>query len=140
MRGGAGPGGIVLAMVRPILLRARSGTLITLITGDGSFNLTGKGEGYIQVIMAKLKTRTGVKEHRVVTQKAWLAARKALLVKEKKFTRLGDQLSRQRRQLPWVKVDKEYVFDGPNGPETLAELFDGKNQLFVYHFMFCPAC
>ncbi len=97
--------------------------------------------------MAKLKTRTGTKEHMVVTQEDWLKARKALLIKEKKFTRLGDQLSRQRRDLPWVKVDKEYVFDGPNGRETLADLFDGKRQLLVYHFMFgpgwkegCPHC
>jgi predicted dithiol-disulfide oxidoreductase (DUF899 family) len=97
--------------------------------------------------MAKLKTRSGTKEHKVVSEAAWLTARKALLVKEKKFTRLLDQLNQQRRNLPWVKVDKEYVFDGPNGKETLAELFGKKNQLIVYHFMFgpnwkegCPHC
>ena len=97
--------------------------------------------------MAKLKTRNGTKEHKVVSEAAWLAARKALLVKEKKFTRLLDQLNQQRRNLPWVKVDKEYVFDGPNGKETLAELFGDKSQLVVYHFMFgpgwkegCPHC
>lgn len=84
---------------------------------------------------------------KVVSQKEWLAARKALLVKEKKFTRLRDQLSQERRQLPRVKVDKEYVFDGPKGKETLSELFDGRSQLIVYHFMFdprweagCPHC
>jgi predicted dithiol-disulfide oxidoreductase (DUF899 family) len=77
--------------------------------------------------------------HTVVSRKDWLAARKALLTKEKKFTRLRDQLSQERRQLPWVKVDKDYVFDGPQGKETLSELFDGRSQLIVYHFMFGPA-
>jgi len=83
----------------------------------------------------------------VVTEKEWLAARKRLLVKEKKFSRLRDQLNRQRRELPWVKVEKEYVFAGPDGPRPFAELFDGKSQLIVYHFMFgpdwkegCPHC
>ena len=88
--------------------------------------------------MAKLKTVNGMKEHKVVTEKDWIAARKALLVKEKKFTRLRDQLNQQRRNLPWVKVDKEYVFDGPKGKETLAELFGSNSQLLVYHFMFSP--
>jgi predicted dithiol-disulfide oxidoreductase (DUF899 family) len=77
--------------------------------------------------------------HTVVSRKDWLAARKALLTKEKKFTRLRDQLSQERRHLPWVKVDKDYVFDGPQGKETLSELFDGRSQLIVYHFMFGPA-
>jgi len=97
--------------------------------------------------MPKLKTINGTKEHKVVSQKEWLAARKRLLVKEKKFSKLRDQLNRQRRELPWVKVDKEYVFDGPDGKETLAELFGNKSQLIVYHFMFgpgweegCPHC
>ena len=76
--------------------------------------------------------------HSVVSRKEWLAARKALLTKEKKFTRLRDQLSKERRQLPWVKVDKDYVFDGPQGKETLSKLFDGRSQLIVYHFMFGP--
>ncbi len=88
--------------------------------------------------MAKIKTVHGTKEHKVVSEKAWLAARKALLVKEKKFSRLRDELNRQRRNLPWVKVDKEYVFDGPDGKVTLADLFCGKSQLIVYHFMFGP--
>jgi predicted dithiol-disulfide oxidoreductase (DUF899 family) len=77
-------------------------------------------------------------KHKIVSRKAWLAARKALLAKEKKFTKLRDQLSRQRRALPWVKVDKDYVFDGSNGKETLSDLFDGRSQLIVYHFMFAP--
>jgi predicted dithiol-disulfide oxidoreductase (DUF899 family) len=88
--------------------------------------------------MATLRTSTGTKEHKVVSQKDWIAARKALLVKEKEFTRLRDQLNRERRNLPWVKVEKEYIFDGPEGKETLAELFAGKSQLVVYHFMFGP--
>ncbi len=84
---------------------------------------------------------------KVVTRDEWLAARKRHLEKEKEFTRLRDELSRQRRELPWVRVEKEYVFDGPEGKKTLAELFDGRGQLIVYHFMFgpgweqgCPSC
>jgi len=84
---------------------------------------------------------------RVVSQAEWLAARKELLSKEKEFTRLRDELSQQRRELPWEKVDKKYVFDGPTGKQTLADLFDGRSQLIVYHFMFgpgwkegCPSC
>jgi predicted dithiol-disulfide oxidoreductase (DUF899 family) len=79
-----------------------------------------------------------VKDHPVVSHAEWLAARTAFLAKEKEFTRLRDELSRHRRELPWEAVDKKYVFDGPNGKQTLAELFDGKNQLLVYHFMFYP--
>jgi predicted dithiol-disulfide oxidoreductase (DUF899 family) len=87
-------------------------------------------------------------EHpKVVSHEDWLAARKEFLAKEKEFTRLRDQLSRQRRELPWEQVEKEYVFDGPNGKETLADLFAGRSQLIVYHFMFgpgwnagCPSC
>jgi len=97
--------------------------------------------------MAKLKTFAGVKEHKVVTPKAWLGARKRLLVKEKRFSKARDQLNRERRALPWVLVDKEYVFDSPQGRVTLPDLFDGKTQLIVYHFMFgpgwkegCPHC
>ena len=88
--------------------------------------------------MAKLITRTGTKEHKVVAPKEWLAARKALLVQEKKFTRLHDQLKRKRRELPWTAVEKDYVFGSRDGAETLADLFDGKRQLVVYHFMFAP--
>ena len=77
-------------------------------------------------------------KHKVVSKKKWLAARKALLVKEKKFTHLREQLAQQRRLLPWVKVEKEYLFEGPKGRETLSDLFDGKSQLVVYHFMFGP--
>jgi predicted dithiol-disulfide oxidoreductase (DUF899 family) len=79
------------------------------------------------------------KQPRVVTNKAWLKARTALLAKEKEFTRLRDKLSRQRRELPWERVEKKYVFDGPGGKESLAELFENRSQLVVYHFMFNPA-
>ena len=74
--------------------------------------------------------------HPVVSRKEWLKTRQALLVKEKEFTRLRDELSRERRQLPWVKVEKEYVFEGADGQETLGALFAGCSQLVVYHFMF----
>ena len=84
---------------------------------------------------------------RVVSQAEWLAARKELLSKEKEFTRMRDELSRQRRELPWEKVEKAYVFEGQNGKETLADLFGGRSQLIVYHFMLgpgwqegCPSC
>jgi len=72
----------------------------------------------------------------IVTRDEWLTARKALLAKEKEATRALDTLSAERRKLPWVKVEKNYAFDGPNGKETLADLFDGRSQLIVYHFMF----
>ena len=78
-------------------------------------------------------------EHpKVVSHEQWLAARRQLLAEEKEFTRLRDRLSQQRRDLPWERVDKDYVFDGPGGRETLSQLFDGKHQLAVYHFMLGP--
>jgi predicted dithiol-disulfide oxidoreductase (DUF899 family) len=80
-----------------------------------------------------------MKGHQVVSRGEWLAARTAFLEKEKEFTRLRDDLGRQRRDLPWVKVDEPYVFDGPDGKETLAQLFGKRSQLVVYHFMFGPA-
>ncbi|HYM90412.1 MAG TPA: DUF899 family protein, partial [bacterium] len=76
--------------------------------------------------------------HKVVSSDEWIEARKQLLAKEKEFTRLRDRLSQQRRDLPWEHVDKPYVFEGPNGKETLPKLFDGRSQLIVYHFMFAP--
>ena len=76
---------------------------------------------------------------KIATQDEWLAARKALLAKEKAFTRERDALSAARRELPMVKVEKPYVFEGPAGKKTLAELFEGKRQLIVYHFMFDPS-
>ena len=73
-----------------------------------------------------------------VSHDEWLEARKQLLGAEKEFTRARDELTRQRQALPWEPVEKDYVFDGPNGEETLADLFDGQSQLVVYHFMFAP--
>ena len=88
-----------------------------------------------------------MKNHKVVSRDEWLAARIEHLAKEKELTRLRDQLSQERRELPWVKVEKEYLFDGPNGKETLSELFEGRSQLITYHFMYgpnwaegCPSC
>jgi predicted dithiol-disulfide oxidoreductase (DUF899 family) len=85
--------------------------------------------------------------HKIVSRDEWLTARKRYLTKEKEFTRQRDQLSAERRNLPWVKVEKNYMFDGPKGKESLADLFDGRSQLIVYHFMFgpgweqgCPSC
>lgn len=85
--------------------------------------------------------------HRIVSKDEWLAARSALLKKEKEFTLLRDKLGQQQRDMPWVLVDKEYLFDGPNGKQTLSDLFDGRSQLIVYHFMYdpnwdagCPSC
>ena len=77
--------------------------------------------------------------HKVVSQDEWLAARKAHLAEEKALTRQRDELAQKRRELPWVKVDKNYLFDGPDGKVSLADLFDGRSQLIVYHFMFDPA-
>ena len=86
-------------------------------------------------------------EHEVGSREEWRAARQELLVREKELTRMGDELARQRRALPWVAVEKEYEFQTDQGTRTLAELFDGRSQLLVYHFMFgpsyeagCPTC
>src|SRR6266545_2896213 len=86
-------------------------------------------------------------ERRIATRDEWLAAREQLLVREKEHTRLGDELAQQRRELPWVRVEKKYRFDTDDGEKPLSELFDGRSQLLVYHFMFgpsyqagCPTC
>src|SRR5262245_9388114 len=76
--------------------------------------------------------------HPIVSREEWLTARTALLAKEKSFTHLGDELAAQRRAMPWVKIEKTYSFDSPNGKVTLAELFDGRSQLFIKHFMMGP--
>ena len=88
-----------------------------------------------------------LKDHKIVSKEEWVEARKELLKKEKEFTSLRDKLGQQRRDLPWIAVNKEYIFEGPNGKQTLSELFDGRSQLLVYHFMFdptweagCPNC
>ncbi len=80
-----------------------------------------------------------MENHKVVSREEWLEARKQFLAEEKEFTRFRDRLSQRRRDLPWVRVEKQYVFDGPKGKETLAELFAGRRQLIVYHFMFDPS-
>jgi predicted dithiol-disulfide oxidoreductase (DUF899 family) len=77
-------------------------------------------------------------DHQIVEKADWIRARKALLEKEKAFTRLADQLAEERRSLPWVKVDKEYQFESTDGKATLAQLFNGNSQLIIYHFMFAP--
>ena len=82
--------------------------------------------------------RNAAEGHAVVSRETWLASRKQLLTREKECTRLGDTLAAERRALPWVRVDKDYIFEGPNGRRSLADLFDGRSQLFVYHFMLAP--
>jgi predicted dithiol-disulfide oxidoreductase (DUF899 family) len=82
--------------------------------------------------------KSEVNPSKVVSEAEWQVARKDLLTREKELTRLRDEVSRHRRELPWVKVDKEYIFDGPDGKEALADLFEGRSQLIVYHFMFAP--
>ena len=77
--------------------------------------------------------------HTIAPREEWLAAREALLKREKEHTRLGDELARQRRALPWLRVEKQYTLDTADGPKTLAELFDGRSQLLIYHFMFGPS-
>jgi predicted dithiol-disulfide oxidoreductase (DUF899 family) len=77
--------------------------------------------------------------HKIVPREKWLAARAALLEREKEHTRIGDDLAQQRRELPWVPVEKQYTLQTADGPKTLAELFDGRSQLLIYHFMFGPS-
>jgi predicted dithiol-disulfide oxidoreductase (DUF899 family) len=96
---------------------------------------------------AKKDGSSPIRNHPVVAHEQWLAARIALLAKEKEFTHLRDELSQQRRDLPWKRVEKAYVFEGPDGKETLTDLFAGKSQLIVHHFMLgpgwdagCPSC
>jgi predicted dithiol-disulfide oxidoreductase (DUF899 family) len=78
-------------------------------------------------------------DHKIGTREEWLAAREQLLVREKEHTRLGDEIAQRRRELPWVRVEKEYRFDTDAGEKALVELFDGRSQLLVYHFMFGPS-
>jgi predicted dithiol-disulfide oxidoreductase (DUF899 family) len=91
--------------------------------------------------------QAGTEDRRAVSRDEWVAERRTLLAREKELTRLRDQIARERRALPWVRVDKNYVFDAPEGRRTLAELFEGRRQLLVQHFMFapgweqgCPSC
>ena len=78
-------------------------------------------------------------DHKVVSRQEWQAAREQLLHREKEHTRITDELARERRELPWVAIEKEYRFDADDGTRTLAELFDGRSQLLIYHFMFGPS-
>src|SRR5690348_8795745 len=97
--------------------------------------------------LRRFRKESDMPDHATGTRDQWLAARLELLKAEKELTRRGDELARQRQALPWVRVDKPYRFDTDNGPATLADLFRGRSQLLVYHFMFgpdytagCPAC
>ena len=97
--------------------------------------------------MPTIKTVRGLENHKVVSQEEWRAARVDLLKAEKKLTRLSDEVAKQRQELPWVKIDKEYQFDTDEGKLSLADLFRGRSQLLIYHFMFgpdykagCPHC
>ena len=83
-------------------------------------------------------SQAGTRNHRVVSRAAWVAERKRLLAREKELTRLSDQVARERRALPWVRIDKTYTFDTPFGRRTLADLFGGRRQLLVQHFMLAP--
>ena len=92
-------------------------------------------------------TETTLENHPVVSRDHWIAARKALLARERELTHLRDQIARERRALPWVRIEKDYVFDAPEGRRTLASLFEGRRQLIVQHFILgpgwaqgCPSC
>src|SRR6266571_8449568 len=99
---------------------------------------TNQIRGNQKMKLKEMEYETKAKPREIVSETEWLVARKNLLNREKDFTRQRDALSAARRSLPWVKIDKEYVFQGPNGSETLADLFDGRSQLIIYHFMFGP--
>lgn len=97
--------------------------------------------------MPKIKTVRGIEDHKVVSHEEWLSARLELLEAEKQLTRQSDEVARKRRELPWVGINKEYLFDTDEGKLSLADLFKGRSQLFIYHFMFgpdytagCPRC
>ena len=118
--------------------------LTALAVGNFFLNAT---EIIKQTKLEKYKMKTETLERKtdksevnpkVVSEPEWLVARKDLLTRERELTRLRDEVSRHRRELPWVKIDKEYIFDGPDGRQTLADLFDGRSQLIVYHFMLGP--
>jgi predicted dithiol-disulfide oxidoreductase (DUF899 family) len=100
---------------------------------------TKREENKMKLEQMEPKTEKNQMNHpRVVSEAEWLVARKDLLTREKELTRLRDEVSRHRRELPRVEIEKDYVFDGPDGKETLADLFDGRSQLVVYHFMLGP--
>jgi predicted dithiol-disulfide oxidoreductase (DUF899 family) len=84
------------------------------------------------------RSRESTESHRIVSRDAWIAERKTLLAHEKELTRLRDEIAGERRALPWVHIEKNYVFESPQGQRTLADLFDGRRQLLVQHFMLAP--
>src|SRR5262245_24657093 len=139
----------------PACLATAAGTVVGIAAGVSSIG------GVAAIIFTRLagnigeatdgKTATSegedMEQPRIVSRDEWLAARRALLVKEKAHTRAGDAISAERRRLPMVKIDTPYVFDTPKGRSTLADLFEGRGQLIVYHFMMgpgwiegCPSC
>jgi predicted dithiol-disulfide oxidoreductase (DUF899 family) len=97
-----------------------------------------KSSTSFEIISPETQESIMQQQHRIVSREEWIAARKAHLAHEKEFTHARDRLSEERRALPWVKVDKAYLFDSPTGKQTLAELFKNRNQLVVQHFMFAP--
>jgi predicted dithiol-disulfide oxidoreductase (DUF899 family) len=124
-------------MVNVIVIRAPAG--IHRRRSDGSRRFAGSPPPEAPIRLKERTMTDQTTDHEVVSREAWAAAREELLEREKEHTRLGDELARQRRELPWVRVDKPYRFDTDQGPQTLAELFDGRSQLLVYHFMFGPS-
>jgi predicted dithiol-disulfide oxidoreductase (DUF899 family) len=132
-------GGVVSAGGAGVLAARMSGRTNRALARNPNLSIRGEAN------MATASGKPG--PGKVVSEAQWLTARKELLRKEKEFSKLRDELSRQRRELPWEKVEKQYAFDGANGKETLADLFGKKSQLMVYHFMFgpgwkegCPSC
>lgn len=99
---------------------------------------TTKARRAEEFLMNTAIAATNTADHPVVSRERWLAARLTLLAREKELTRLQDDIARERRALPWVRVEKDYVFETPDGPRRLADLFDGRSQLLVQHFMFAP--
>src|SRR6266700_1551770 len=131
--GGAGDGAIDL--VQPAGTGLRHGLFIIQPIGRISDILRSSAR---PITTRHRMTPDDLRDHPVVSHDRWIAARTKLLAKEKELTRTKDEVSRLRRALPWERVDKTYVFEGPDGKQTLAELFGAKSQLFVYHFMFGP--
>jgi predicted dithiol-disulfide oxidoreductase (DUF899 family) len=134
---------VIAGVISTGAISALAGKLHHLTNIGTNFEKHRERKGEVSMSTATKRTENP----KVVSPAEWLAARKELLKKEKEFTRLRDELSRRRRELPWVKVEKQYVFEGPNGKETLADLFGKKSQLLVYHFMLgpgwkegCPSC
>jgi predicted dithiol-disulfide oxidoreductase (DUF899 family) len=120
---------------------ATSGGGLTALTLGNLCRKQPKQIGGNQMKVTEMKTKTKksqLNRPETVSRAEWLVARRDFLAREKEFTRQRDALTAARRALPWVKIDKEYVFDGPKGKETLSDLFEARSQLIVYHFMFGP--